>query len=539
MDWIELLGGIAIFIYGLQLANDGLQKRAGDRLRRWLTAFTERRLSGLLSGTLLATVLQSSTATVMMVMGFANTGLLSLSQAMSLLLGAGIGTTVVVQVMSFKLSHLAMLILVIGFAIASLGKRGRTRAVGRAVLGFGLVFLGIQLTSEATAPLQQNTLLLQVMAAFGEQPALGIAAGAGLTAIVQSSAVTLGLLLSLSFSGLLTLHAALPMVLGANLGNCVMPMLSAVRANVEGKRLAWAYLILKASGVAGGLLPLGPFATLVSWTAASLPHQIANAHTLFNLLLAVLALPFLPWAAALARWIVVVPPDASVSQVHVQYLDEQALESPALAFAQATREILRMAEMVQRMLAKVMMVFETNDRDLVEDISEADDYVDYLEHHIKLYLTKLSRSALTDEQAARELELIAFTSDLETIGDIVDIDLMHLAKKKIRKGLEFSKEGAEEIRGFHARVMENFQLSIAAFTSGDVELARKLLRHKVKIAEMAQDLTEAHIQRLHQGLRESIETSSIHLDLLSNLKRINSQLSNIAHPLLMRARHQE
>ena len=508
-------------------------------LRRWLTALTERRLSGLLSGTLLATVLQSSTATVMMLMGFANTGLLSLSQAMSLLLGAGIGTTVVVQVMSFKLSHLAMLILVIGFAIISLGKRGRTRAVGRAVLGFGLVFLGIQLTSEATAPLQQNTLLLQVIAAFGEQPALGIAAGAGLTAIVQSSAVTLGLLLSLSFSGLLTLHAALPMVLGANLGYCVMPMLSAVRANVEGKRLAWAYLILKASGVAGGLLLLGPFATLVSWTAASLPHQIANAHTLFNLLLAVLALPFLPWAAALARWIVVVPPDASVSQVHVQYLDEQALESPALAFAQATREILRMAEMVQRMLAKVMMVFETNDRDVVEDISEADDYVDYLEHHIKLYLTKLSRSALTDEQAARELELIAFTSDLETIGDIVDIDLMHLAKKKIRKGLEFSKEGTEEIRGFHARVMENFQLSIAAFTSGDVELARKLLHHKVKIAEMAQDLTEANIQRLHQGLRESIETSSIHLDLLSNLKRINSQLSNIAHPLLMRARHQE
>jgi phosphate:Na+ symporter len=539
MDWIELLGGIAIFIYGLQLANDGLQKRAGDQLRRWLTAFTERRLSGLLSGTLLATVLQSSTATVMMVMGFANTGLLSLSQAMSLLLGAGIGTTVVVQVMSFKLSHLAMLILVIGFAIISLGKRGRTRAVGRAVLGFGLVFLGIQLTSGATAPLQRNTLLLQVIAAFGEQPVLGVAAGAGLTAIVQSSAVTLGLLLSLSFSGLLTLHAALPMVLGANLGNCVMPMLSAVRANVEGKRVAWAYLILRASGVAGGLLLLDPFTTLASWTAASLPHQIANAHTLFNILLAVLALPFLPWAAALARWIVVVPPDAGARQVHVQYLDEQALDSPALAFAQATREILRMAEMVQRMLAKVMTVFEANDRDLVEDISEADDYVDYLEHHIKLYLTKLSRSALIDEQAARELELIAFTSDLESIGDIVDIDLMHLAKKKIRKGLEFSKEGAEEIRSFHARVMENFELSIAAFTSGDVELARKLLRHKVKIAEMAQDLTEAHIQRLHQGLRESIETSSIHLDLLSNLKRINSQLSNIAHPLLMRAHHQE
>jgi phosphate:Na+ symporter len=323
------------------------------------------------------------------------------------------------------------------------------------------------------------------------------------------------------------------------LGNCVMPVLSAVRASVEGKRVAAAYVILKGSGVAGGLLLLTPFTTLVSWTAASIPHQIANAHTLFNVLLALGALPFLPWGAALARWIVPVPPDASTSKLHVQYLDERALETPSLAFAQATREILRMAEMVQRMLAKVMTVFETNDRDLVDDISEGDDYVDYLEHHIKLYLTKLSRSALSDEQAARELELIAFTSDLETIGDIVDIDLMHLAKKKIRKGMKFSKEGAAEIGCFHASVMESFELSIAAFTGGDVDLARKLLRHKVKIAEMAQELTEAHIQRLHQGLRESIETSSIHLDLLSNLKRINSQLSNIAHLILMRGRQSE
>jgi phosphate:Na+ symporter len=407
------------------------------------------------------------------------------------------------------------------------------------VFGFGLVFLGIQLTTKATSPLQHNTLLLQVIEAFGEQPILGIMAGAGLTAIVQSSAVTLGLLLSLAFSGLLTLPVALPVVLGANLGNCVMPVLSAVRAGVEGKRVASAYVILKGSGVAGGLLLLTPFTTLVSWTAASIPHQIANAHTLFNVLLALGALPFLPWGAALARWFVPVPPDISASKLHVQYLDERALETPSLAFAQATREILRMAEMVQRMLAKVITVFETNDRDVADDISEGDDYVDYLEHHIKLYLTKLSRSALSDEQAARELELIAFTSELETIGDIVDIDMMHLAKKKIRKGMEFSKEGAAEIRGFHARVMENLELSIAAFTSGDVDLARKLLRHKVKIAEMAQDLTEAHIQRLHQGLRESIETSSIHLDLLSNLKRINSQLSNIAHLILMRARQSE
>lgn len=538
MDWLGLLGGIAIFIYGMQLAQDGLQKWAGDHLRRWLTTFTDRRWSGVVWGTLLAAVLQSSTATVMMLVGFANSGVLSLRQAMSLLLGAGIGTTLVVQVMSFKLSHAAMGIVVVGFALLSLGKRSRTRALGRAVLGFGLVFLGIQLTTEATAPLQKNGLLLQVIEALGEQPILGVLAGAGLTALVQSSAVTLGLLLSLSFSGLLAVQAALPVVLGANLGNCLMPLVASLRAGIEGKRVVAAYVILRAGGVAAGLLLLSPFSALVAWTAASVPHQIANAHLLFNVLLALVALPFLSRGAALVCWLVPEPAAASAGGVHVQYLDERTLETPALAFAQATREILRMAEMVQRMLAKAMTVFETNDRELVEHISQEDDYLDYLEHQIKLFLTKLSRSALTDEQAARELELIAFTSDLETIGDVVDIDLMHLAKKKIRKGLEFSKEGTEEIRGFHARVMENLGLSIAVFTSGDVELARKLLRHKAKIAQMAHDLTETHIQRLHQGLRESIDTSSIHLDVLSNLKRINSQLSNIAYPVITRAGQQ-
>jgi phosphate:Na+ symporter len=535
MNWIELLGGVAIFMYGIQLANDGLQKRTGDHLRHWLTRMTGNRLYGLLSGTLLAAVLQSSTATVMMLVGFANTGLLSLTQTMSMLLGAGVGSTLIVQVMSFKLSQVAMLIVVGGFALLSIGKRSRTRALGRAILGFGLVFLGIQLTSEATAPLQSNLLLLQVIEALAEQPLLGMLVGAGLTALVQSSAVTMGLLLSLSFSDLVTLHAALPMVLGANLGNCIMPFVAALRGDIAGKRVAWAYVIPKASGVGLGILLLTPLTDLVASTAASTPHQIANAHTLFNVLLACAALPFLTWGAALVRWIVPKPIDDKSHRLHVQFLDEQALDTPSLAFAQATREILRMAEMVQQMLTYIMRVFETNDREAVEIIAEQDDYVDYLEHHIKLFLTKLSRSALTDEQAARELELIAFTSDLETIGDIVDIDLVHLARKKIKKGLEFSKEGMEEIRSFHARVMENLDLSVATFTSGDAGLARKLLRHKVTIATMAQELTEAHIERLHQGLRESIDTSSIHLDLLSNLKRINSQLSNIAHPIIIRA----
>jgi phosphate:Na+ symporter len=538
MDWIELLGGIAVFIYGMQLARDGLQRRVGDQLRRWLASLTRRRWTGLLSGMLLAATLQSSTATVVMLVGFANAGLLTLPQAMSVLLGAGIGTTLTVQLISFRLSNIALAIVVLGFLLWFLGKRTPTRALGEAILGFGFVFLGIKLAAEAAAPLQRNLLLLQVIQAFAENPILGVVAGAALTAVVQSSAITLGLLLSLAFSQLISLPAALPIVLGANVGKCVLPFLSSIQASLEGRRVAWADLLFKVSGVAGGLLLLEPFSTLVTWTATTTPHQIANAYLLFNAIVAVVFLPLLPWGARVCRWIVPEEPAAKEEGFQVRYLEEHALDTPSLAFAQATREILRMAEMVQRMVAGALTVFETNDPELVDQISSQDDYVDYLEHRIKLFLTKLSRAALTNEQAARELELIAFTSELETIGDIVDINLMDLARKKIRKGLEFSKEGMEEIRGFHAKVMENFELAIAAFTSGDGELARKLLRHKVKIAEIAQHLIETHIQRLHQGLRESIETSSIHLDLLSNLKRINSHLSSIAHPIIMRARQE-
>jgi phosphate:Na+ symporter len=532
MDWIELLGGITIFIYGMHLAREGLQKRAGEHLRRWLTTLTKHRIGGLLTGALLAALLQSSNAAVGMLVGFANAGLLSLTQTMGLLLGTGIGTALVVQLLSLQLEPLALLLVVLGGVFTFLGRRRPTRALGRAVLGLGFVFWGIQVMIGATVPLQNNRLLFQVLQALGTQPGLGVVVGAGLTAVVQSSAVTLGLLLSLAFSGLLTLETTLPLVLGANLGNCVLPFLAAAGSGVEGKRVAWANVLVKASGVVGTFLLLAPFTSLVSWTAATLPRQIANAHTLFNVLNAFAFLPWLSWGAKVTRWLVPDPPVTKDDVFHVHYLDERALDTPPLAFAQATREILRMAVLVQGMLADAMAVFATNDPDLREQICDQDDTVDFLEHRIKLFLTKLSREALTDEQAARELELIAFTSDLETIGDIVVIDLMHLAKKKIRNGLEFSKEGREEIRRFHARVQENFDLAIATFTSGDVELARTLLRHKVTLAELARDLIEAHIQRLHQGLRESIDTSSIHLDLLSHLKRINSHLSSIAHPIL-------
>jgi phosphate:Na+ symporter len=334
----------------------------------------------------------------------------------------------------------------------------------------------------------------------------------------------------------MSLPTALPIILGANVGNIVGAFLASWQTNVEGKRIAWAQFLFKVAGV-GLIFPfLNHFARLVEQTAGTPPHQIANAHTLFNLTVSLVFLPFLSLGAWMIRYIVPDVPAGEKDGLQTLYLNESALDTPALAFAQATREILRMAEQAQRMFSDALHAFQADTPAFLEEISNRDDTIDFLEHRIKIYLTKLSRGTLTEEQAVRELELLSFTTELENVGDIIELNVIELARKKLEKKLEFSKDGFTEICDFHKKVGENFELAIAAFTTRDAEIARKLLRHKRKLAEIAKELRESHIQRLHQGLRESIETSSIHLDLLSNLRRINSHLCSIAYPILDRNR---
>jgi len=330
----------------------------------------------------------------------------------------------------------------------------------------------------------------------------------------------------------------MPIVLGANIGTCVSAIASAIGAPVEAKRVALAHILFKVIGVIIVLPFLALFTHLVGLSSANLPRQIANAHTLFNITIALLFLPFIgPFTKLVEKLL----PERGPSEKRFgpRYLDKLILASPSLALGQAAREVLRMADIVQDMLKGSIEVFKNNNMRLLEEIEEKDDEVDTLDREIKLYLTRLSQEALTDQQARREMEIITFTNNLENIGDVIDKNLMDLANKKINKQLSFSQDGLREIIDFHQKVMENFELGVSAFASGDVELAHKLLRHKTRLGEIERDLRQAHINRLHLGLKESIDTSAIHLDVLTNLKRINSYVANIAYPILEREKEEE
>lgn len=531
INLLTLFGGILLLLYGMKMAGDGMQKAAGTRLRGFLMAITGNRVKGVAVGALITALLQSSSATIIMLVSIAGSGLLTLSATMGVILGADIGTTITVQIITFKIYDYAIVFVGIGIFLEFLGRKGPFHDLGRAVLGFAFIFLALKVLTDVFSPLASDPLFKEILINFGKDTVAGIIIATLLTAVLYSSVATIGLALTAAYNNLITLDAAMPIVLGANIGTCVSAIASSVGATVGAKRVALAHVFFKVIGVIIILPFLTPFTHLVGLSAESLPRQIANAHTFFNIAITLL---FLPFIGPFTRLIEILLPERAPSEKRFgpKYLDKLVLTSPPLAIGQATREALRMADIVQDMLKNSIEVFKSDDAALLEAIEERDDEVDTLDREIKFYLTKLSQEGLTAEQAKREMEIITFTNNLENIGDVIDKNLMELAKKKLKNHLSFSREGLREILEFHQKVMENFELGVSAFTSGDIELAHRLLRHKTRLGEIERDLRQAHINRLHLGLRESIDTSAIHLDVLTNLKRINSYIANIAYPML-------
>lgn len=527
---ISFVGGIALLLYGIRLAGEGLQKAAGGRLRAILTSLTRNRYTGIGVGATITAILQSSSATTVMLVGFVSSGLMNLNQTIGVILGADIGTTATVQLIAFRIYDFAILFIALGVGLMILARRSIVRDIGQGILGFSFIFFAIKIMSDSMAPLRESEYLASFLLYAGSSPITGIVFSAVLTAFIHSSAAVIGMALALSLQHLMTLDVAIPIILGANIGTCAAALISSIGANIEARQVAVAHILFKIVGVAIFYPFIELFQRLIELSSTDIPRQIANAHTFFNVAIAVMFLPVSNHFASLVRKII--PEREGEERFGPKYLDTHVLNTPSLALGQATREALRMADLVQWMLRESIDVFKINDRDLVYRIEQKDDEVDLLDREIKLYLTQIAQSTLTPVESQKEFELIAFTSNMENIGDIIDKNLMELAKKKIASGVSFSEEGLKEIIDFHQKVLENFDISVSAFASRNKDLARKVLRHKVRLGELERELRQAHINRLHRGLRESIDTSSIHLDVLSNLKRINSHITNIAYPIL-------
>ena len=529
MILMSLFGGILLLLYGIKLLNDGLQHAAGTKIRSLLRSLTSNRFEAVGGGAFITGLIQSSSATSVMLVGFVSAGLMSFRQTLAVILGADIGTTLTVQLFAFHIYDYAVLLIGIGLSLSFFTKKMMFKNLGQGLLGFGFVFLSLKIMVGAMTPLSNNELFRQVFIALTGTPFIGIMLSAALTGLMQSSAATIGMALVLAESGLIPLHASIYIVLGANIGTCATALLASLRSPAEARRVAWAHVLFKVCGVLLFLPFVGLFQQLVLGTSPDLARQIANVHTLFNVIMAMF---FLPLIGVVERIITRLVPEQSKDKTFSPlYLDDHVLGTPSLALGQATREALRESDIVREMLVDAVKVFQSDDQSLITNLKKKDDFVDILDRQIRLYLTRLSSSAITESQSRRSVVVLEVSRNLEIIGDIIDNNIMRLAVKRIDNGITFSQEGMNQIVAFHRRILENFDTAIAAFTSNDRELAERVLKNKEDLGNMGRELVQAHLDRLRKGFRESIETSHIHLDLIGHLGRINSLITHVIYPI--------
>ncbi|HXW24168.1 MAG TPA: Na/Pi cotransporter family protein [Xanthobacteraceae bacterium] len=529
---LDLLGGVSLLLWGLHMVHSGIVRAFGSDLRRLLGAALRNRVRAFLAGLAVTTLLQSSTATALMTASFAAGGLVALVPALAVMLGANVGTALIVQVLSFNVTALAPVFLIAGVVAFRRGGRTRTRDVGRVSIGLGLMLLALHILLDTLVPAEQAPEVRALFAVAGGQPWLCIVVGALLAWAAHSSVAVILLVMSLAYSQFVTPLAALALVLGANLGSAINPLFEGgTFDDPASRRLPVGNLINRAVGVAIAYPFLGVLADALPRLEPNASRMVADAHIAFNL---VLALAFIGPLDAVAWLLVRILPDRKKKPDPAAplYLDETALATPSVALACAARETLHMGDIVETMLRQAIVALMTDDRKLVAEVSRTDNAVDRLDEAIKLYVTKITRESLDERDGRRAMEIIAFTINLEHIGDIIDKNLMELAAKKIRHKYQFSKEGAAELVAFHQRVVENLKLAFGVFMSGDVKVARKLIEEKAELRSAELAAAESHLARLRAGRPESIDTTSLHLDVLRDLKRIHSHICSAAYPVL-------
>ena len=542
-----LAGGLALFLFGMEQMADALKALAGDRLKFVLTRLTTNRLSGVFTGAFVTAVVQSSSITTVLTVGFISAGVLSLSQAVGIIFGANIGSTVTAQIIAFKVTKYALPMIAAGFALLFAGRSDRLRQYGTMLMGLGLLFFGMHLMSQAMQPLRSYTPFINLMAHM-ETPLFVILVAALFTALVQSSAVTTGIIITLAAQGLITLPAGIALAFGANIGTCATALLASIGKKTEAVRASVVHVLFNIFGVLLWVFFIDYLAQIVVWIspsgslvgseklAAETPRQIANAHTIFNV---VNTLVFLPAAGLFARMaerivadqapIEAIPENARQwTQLH---LDPALLTVPALALSQVHSEIRRMAFAVRHVLVEIAPAFVENDSQAVNRILERERQIHFLEDQISEYLVSISGANLSDDLAAETVRLLNITKDLERIGNIVELNLVSLLEQKTKSKALFSLEGQQELLEYHRRLVANFDQALEAVDQGDAELARQVMQTKAQLVDLEWQYRKAHYSRLSQARAESLETSHIHLELIDQLRRIDSYIESIARTI--------
>jgi len=532
MVLLDLMGGVALLLWGLHMVHSGVLRAFGPDLRLLLAKGLHNRFSAFAAGVGLTALLQSSTATALITSSFAAGGLIALVPALAIMLGANVGTTLIVQVLSFNVTAVAPVLFVLGLVAFRAGPRSRIKDLGRVSIGLGLMLLALHILLDTLAPAENAPGVRVVMAAITADPVLCVVIAAAITWAVHSSVASVLLIMSLAYAHFITPAAALALVVGANIGSAINPLIEGARRdNPTSYRLPLGNFVNRLLGALLVLPLLRPIAAeLLAWQP-DLAKATAEFHILFNVATAALFIGLLDGQARLLSRLL---PDRvpETDPARPRYLDESALETPSLALADAARETLRMGDLVETMLRNVMTAMMTNDRALVDQVSRMDNAVDGLDEAIKLYVTKLTRGSLDEREGKRAMEIVSFAINLEHIGDIIDKNLSELATKKLKRRFAFSPEGAEELSAFHKRIMDSLRAAFGVFMSGDVHHARRLLAEKAALRNAELAATERHLERLREGRPETLETTSLHLDVLRDLRRIHSHICSVAYPVL-------
>lgn len=520
---IGLIGGLGLFLYGMQKISEGLQKAAGDRLRQILELFTSKPIIAVLTGTLATVLVQSSSTTTVMVVSFVNAGLMNLAQAIGTIMGANIGTTITAQIVSFELYDIALPAIGIGFLMSFLCKRKTYKNLGLSLLGFGILFLGLNIMSDSIYPLREYQPFLNLLISFGQTPILGVVAGAAFTAIIQSSSATSGLVIAFASQGLLNLESGLALILGANIGTCITAVLASIGGTLTARRAAIAHVLFNVIGVVVFLFLLTPFAKLVALTSNATARQLANAHTIFNITTTILLFPFIHHFVGLVQRIV--PGTEEVLNSKPQYLNQNIIHSPAAIMA-ASKETVRMAEIALDMLNEAFEAFLTGDSKLIDSVNRKEIVVNELERSIIRFLTEASQNPLSVSQSRRLTNLMHSAHDIERVADHAT-NIIELAETKIENNLCFSELGINDIKTMHKEVTEIFREAINLLKNENIDAAQKLIRADDIVDQMEKDFRDAHIRRLNEGTCTP-EAGVIFLDIVSNLERIADHANNLA-----------
>ncbi len=520
---IGLFGGLGLFLLGIQLLGDGLQRAAGERMRRILEMFTSHPLKAVLTGTAVTALLQSSSTTTVMIVGFVNSGLMSLSQAVGTIMGANIGTTITAQIVSFNIYSLAYPLIAIGALLYYFSKKKLQRYAGMGILGFGLLLLGLSTMSTAVSPVREYEPVLNLLVTIGDRPILGILAGALFTAVIQSSSATTGLVIAFSWQGIISLPAGLALIVGANLGTCITVLLASLSSSVTARRTAMSHVLFNLAGIIMFIILRRPFTSLVLLTGGTVARQIANAHTFFNVVTTLILFPLLPYFVKIVT--AIVPGEDIFLEARPKYLDERLMQTPG-ALLSAQKETLRMGTCAVEMVETAVNAFLTGEVDHLDEVQRKEEVVNSLETAITSYLAKANQYAMNVNEAREIVNLMHVVNDIERIGDHA-INISELAEVREGGKHELSDAAKADLQNMFDEVVRISRGVLEALEDRNVTKATSLLDDDDLVDDLEKMYRANHIERLNMGLC-SPEVGVLFLDAVSNLERVADHAHNIA-----------